>query len=244
MATKTVSEITINKIRIGGKAPKKIMKGSTEVMKVTKGSTVVYQKENVVYTLTGSASDHAATATRLTFTIKSYKGSSTAVAISTGNVSVTAGGGSVSSVTASGTTYYVYINVSANTSTTTKKTHTIKVTQPVSGQSITVNCIQAEAIQNNCTATVRWTEYELSNGCPWGLFSGTPSSSIDSYDSIFYSDIGIKIFPPGSPLVVNVGTAAIAVGSYVYMYYYDPTRRWRYIGSFIHQNSSYSVSLP
>lgn len=36
--------ITINKIRIGGKAPKAIYKGGVEVKKVTKGSTVVYQK--------------------------------------------------------------------------------------------------------------------------------------------------------------------------------------------------------
>ena len=41
--------ITINKIRIGGKAPKSIWKGSKEVMKVTKGSTVVYQKVNTTY---------------------------------------------------------------------------------------------------------------------------------------------------------------------------------------------------
>lgn len=42
-------EITINNIRIGGKAPKSIYKGSVEVMKVTKGSTVVYQKERITY---------------------------------------------------------------------------------------------------------------------------------------------------------------------------------------------------
>lgn len=41
--------ITINKIRIGGKAPKSIWKGSKEVMKVTKGSTVVYQKVSTTY---------------------------------------------------------------------------------------------------------------------------------------------------------------------------------------------------
>ena len=70
MATKTVSEITINKIRIGGKAPKKIMKGSTEVMKVIKGSTVVYQKENVVYTLNGTGgSTFAASNTRIDFLV-------------------------------------------------------------------------------------------------------------------------------------------------------------------------------
>ena len=49
--TKTISEITINKIRIGGKAPKAIYKGEVEVKKVTKGSTVIYQKEDVSYVL-------------------------------------------------------------------------------------------------------------------------------------------------------------------------------------------------
>lgn len=43
------SEITVNKIRIGGKTPTAIYKGGVEVKKVTKGSTVVYQKENVSY---------------------------------------------------------------------------------------------------------------------------------------------------------------------------------------------------
>ena len=43
MATKTVSEITVNNIRIGGKAPKSIWKGSTEVKEVKKGSTTVYK---------------------------------------------------------------------------------------------------------------------------------------------------------------------------------------------------------
>lgn len=42
-------EISINKIRIGGKTPTAIYKGGVEVMKVTKGSTVVYQKERITY---------------------------------------------------------------------------------------------------------------------------------------------------------------------------------------------------
>lgn len=43
------NSITTNKIRIGGKAPTAIYKGGVEVMKVTKGSTVVYEKVNTTY---------------------------------------------------------------------------------------------------------------------------------------------------------------------------------------------------
>lgn len=41
--------ITTNKIRIGGKTPTAIYKGGIEVVKVTKGSTVVYEKVNTTY---------------------------------------------------------------------------------------------------------------------------------------------------------------------------------------------------
>ena len=145
MASTTISEITINKIRIGGKAPKAIHKGGVEVKKVTKGSTVVYQKEDVTYNLTGSNPGTFTSSTSpITFTVASYKGSSTAVALSTSNISVTAGGGTVASVTNSNGYYYlIKINVSENTSTTSQKTHTIKITQPTSGLTLTLTAYQA-----------------------------------------------------------------------------------------------------
>lgn len=145
MASTTISEITINKIRIGGKAPKAIHKGGVEVKKVTKGGTVVYQKENVTYNLTGSnPGTFASSVTPITFTVASYKGSSTAIALSTSNISVTAGGGTVASVTnTSGYYYLIKINVGVNTSTTSQKTHTIKITQPTSGLTLTLTAYQA-----------------------------------------------------------------------------------------------------
>lgn len=146
MATKTVSEITINKIRIGGKAPKKIMKGSTEVKKVTKGSTIVYQKEDITYTLDGTGgATFAASNTKIDFTVSSYKGSSTSVALSASNVSVTAGGGSVYSVeNTTGYYYRITLSVSENTSTVFTKTHTIVVTQPTSGLTLTLSATQSK----------------------------------------------------------------------------------------------------
>lgn len=127
MATKTVNEITINNIRIGGKAPKKIMKGSSEVKEVKKGSTVVYKKEDVTYTLTSNNPTASASATTITFTIQSYKGSSTSVKPS---ATVISGGGSIASITAgSGTSWNIVVNISANTSTSSK-THQIGVSQP------------------------------------------------------------------------------------------------------------------
>ena len=79
MATKTVNEITVNNIRIGGKAPKAIYKGGVEVKEVKKGSTVVYKKENVTYTLTGNSPSYTSSATTVQFTAYSYKGSGTVV---------------------------------------------------------------------------------------------------------------------------------------------------------------------
>lgn len=148
MATKTVSEITVNNIRIGGKAPKKIMKGSTEVKEVKKGSTVVYKKEDITYTLSIMSTGQAgAQSTEIRHYIYSYKGSSTPVALSTSNIQVTAGGGTVKSVNVHAsypTCYVVIIGISANSSSHNTVTHTIKVTQPVSGQSITVSGTQAK----------------------------------------------------------------------------------------------------
>lgn len=138
MATKTVSEITVNNIRIGGKAPKSIWKGSTEVKEVKKGSTTVYKKENVTYTLTGSNSSCSNGATQISFTVNSYKGSSTAVALSTSNVSIISGSGaSVSSVSlSSGYKYTVKITIPSNSSYTSDVTYKIRITQPNSGQTI------------------------------------------------------------------------------------------------------------
>ena len=88
MATKTINEITVNNIRVGGKAPKSIWKGSTEVKEVKKGSTTVYKKENVTYTLTGSGNQYSSSSTTVTLTANSYKGSNTPVGLTTSNVSV------------------------------------------------------------------------------------------------------------------------------------------------------------
>lgn len=145
MAQATVNEITVNNIRIGNKAPKSIWKGSTEVKEIRKGNTVVYKKENVTYTLTNTAGgNHAATVTTINFIVQSYKGTNnTPVGISASNVSVTAGGGTVSSVTnTTGYNYNIAVTVAANTSTTSTKTHTIKVTQPVSGNTVTISATQ------------------------------------------------------------------------------------------------------
>lgn len=245
MATKTISEITINKIRIGGKAPKAIYKGSTEVKKVTKGSTVVYQKENVTYTLTGYGTNIGGSTTTVTFTISSYKGTNTAVAISKSNVSVTAGSGTVSSVTANGTTYTIKVTVAAN-NTTSGRTHTIKVTQPTSGLSITVSASQGGQ-SSLVTATITWDEFDLTNECNWGLFSGPPNINNTSNYEIQLNQTAVFAFGGGALSVNNAsgGTkVSVAVGSYVYVYYFAPTNHWVYIGSFVHKSTTYSINLP
>lgn len=145
MATKTINEITINKIKIGSKAPKAIYKGSTEVKAVYKGSTCVYKKEDVIYTLTGNNTTNTATQTQATFTVNSYKGSSTAVALTTSNVSVTSGSATIVSVaSAGGTKYTITIQTGGNSSTSSSRTFKIKVTQPTSGQSIELTCTQSK----------------------------------------------------------------------------------------------------
>lgn len=138
MATKTVNEVILNKISVGGKAPKAIYKGSTEVKKVYKGSTLVYEKGDVTYTLTGSNSSCAGGQTSITFTVQSYKSSSTRVNFTTSNVSIISGSGaSVSAVrTGSGTYSYVDITIPANNSYTSNVTYKIRVTQPTSGLTV------------------------------------------------------------------------------------------------------------
>ena len=147
MATKTISEITINKIRIGGKAPKAIHKGGVEVKEVKKGSTVVYKKEDVTYTLAqapGSATSISASGTTIVYKVTSYKGSSTAVPVSYSIVGN--GGGTVASCTQSGTTYTITVNISANTSIASK-THMLGISHADPNgngvQSITLTCTQS-----------------------------------------------------------------------------------------------------
>lgn len=169
MATKTVNEITINKIRIGGKAPKKIMKGSTEVKEVRKGSTVVYKKEDVTYTLTGNNTTNSATQTQATFTVNSYKGSSTAVALSTSNVSITSGSATLVSVVSSGgTKYAITIQTGGNNSTSSTRTFKIKVTQPTSGQSIELTCTQSK---KTAYLTLRSIGFAFSGSFPTRFFA-------------------------------------------------------------------------
>ena len=74
--TTSRTEILVNNIRIGGKAPKSIWKGSTEVKKVQKGSTVVYEKGPITYTLYRS-SDVAGTTATLPIVLTSNAGPKT-----------------------------------------------------------------------------------------------------------------------------------------------------------------------
>jgi hypothetical protein len=147
MATKAVNEITINNIRIGGKAPKAIHKGGVEVKEVKKGSTVVYKKENVTYTLTQkNVPSYTSSATSITVSVNSFKGSSTPVALTTSNVSITSGtSASITSVSlSSGYIYNIVVKIPSgyyNNRTTIK----VKVTQPVSGQSIELSINPATA---------------------------------------------------------------------------------------------------
>lgn len=137
MATKTINEITVNNIRVGGKAPKSIWKGSTEVKEVKKGSTTVYKKENVTYTLTGSGNQYSSSSTTVTLTANSYKGSNTPVGLTTSNVSVISGtSATIKSVSlSSGYIYNIVVNV-PSTYYANGTSIKIRVTQPVSGQTI------------------------------------------------------------------------------------------------------------
>lgn len=144
MATKTLTEITVNNIRIGGKAPTAIYKGGTEVKEVYKGSTLVYKKGDITYTLTVSGQTVAATATTVTFTVNSYKGSNkTPVEITASNVS----GTSTSTMTNMTIThqgsgvYKISFTVPKNTKTGSPA-FPIKITQPVTGLTATANCYQ------------------------------------------------------------------------------------------------------
>lgn len=216
MATKTVSEITVNKIKIGSKAPKAIYKGSTEVKEVRKGSTVVYKKENFVYTLSiMSTGQAAAGSTEIRHYVYSYKGSSTPVALSTSNVSVTAGGGTVKSVTVHAsypTCYVIVIGISQNTSSHNTVTHTIKVTQPVSGQSITVTGTQAKL---EYYIDINKIGFRFSGSFPNPLFDWTLHSVYfnNNYSGVTNVYLQHKWGSTGNPGYVEDATAQGRVGS-------------------------------
>lgn len=165
MATKTISEITINKIKIGGKSPKKIMKGSTEVKEIKKGSTTVYKKEDVTYTLSSNSPTATGIATTMTFVVQSYKGSSTSVKPSAAVIG--SGGHSIASITAgSGTSWNIVINIPTNITTSTK-TYQIGISHSGADgngvQSITATGTQAAGqITANYTINYRFCNW-LSN---------------------------------------------------------------------------------
>lgn len=165
MATKTVSEITVNNIRIGGKAPKKIMKGSTEVKEVKKGSTTVYKKEDVTYTLTCNSPTATGIAKTMTFVVQSYKGSSTPV--KPGAAVISNNGHSIASITqGSGTSWNIVVNIPTNITTSTK-TYQIGISQAgadgIGVQSITATGTQAAGqITANYTINYRFCNW-LSN---------------------------------------------------------------------------------
>lgn len=216
MATKTVSEITVNNIRIGGKAPKSIWKGSTEVKEVKKGSTTVYKKENVTYTLSIMSTGQAgAQSTEIRHYIYSYKGSSTPIALSTSNIQVTAGGGTVKSVTVHAsypTCYVVVIGISANSSSHNTVTHTIKVTQPVSGQSITVSGTQDKL---NYYINISKIGFRFSGAFPnplfdWTLHSVYFNNNYSGAANVYHED---KWGSTGNPGYVENATAQGGAGS-------------------------------
>lgn len=225
MASKTISEITINKIRIGGKAPKAIHKGGVEVKKVTKGSTVVYQKEDIKYEITGSGNTSLSSDTKVTFNITSKRGSG-GLAISASNVSVTAGSYTNMSVSGSGTSYTVTLTVAKNT-TTSVKTFTIKVTQPTSGLSINVSAYQSApylqirrvgfrfygSFPSNTFAVTFNTAYIKRSGDEYNVYfeslfgnSGHLSTATANSGTIYYSNYLSNVFGAGGANVVNGNT--------------------------------------
>lgn len=249
MATKTVSEITVNNIRIGGKAPTAIYKGSTEVKEVKKGSTTVYKKEDVVYTLETHLLPNYVEGNLLTdasFIVKSFKGSSTSIPLTTSNVSVTSGTAVVKSVAAHATLancYTITASFPANHSTGSKS-HVFVVTQPTSGLSITVTVNQSGGYYQ---ATIYWTAY---NNYTWGLFSGLPTqtSNMNIY-SLINGDTTTILFAPGDGLSVNSPAGGVQVeiasGSFVYAYYITSAAKWVLIGSFTHNSlNSYIKYIP
>ena len=145
MATKTLTEILVNKISVGGKAPKSIYKGSTEVKKVYKGSTLIYEKGSVTYTLTVSGNTIDANGTSISFTVQSYKGTGkTPVTITSSNISGTSNKMTNMAISHQGSgTYKITFTVPKNT-TTGSPAFPITVTQPVSGLTASGNCYQSQ----------------------------------------------------------------------------------------------------
>lgn len=139
--TKTISEITINNIRIGGKAPKSIWKGSKEVKEVRKGSTVVYKKENVTYTLARGNETVSNKVVITNLIVDSFKGNRAAyipitATVLSGNLTVTVRNNGKSNMD-----IQCKINDGAN-NTTTARVYKFRLTQDVSGLTVDVTLTQ------------------------------------------------------------------------------------------------------
>lgn len=183
--TTSRTEILVNNIRIGGKAPKSIWKGSTEVKKVQKGSTVVYEKGSITYTLYRS-SDVAGTTAYLSSTtiqIQSYKGSSTPVGVT---ASVISGSCSIGNITSSGTTYSIPVTFTggANTSTSAK-TFKIRITQGTSGQTADITITQAGRV---FYLTLRKLGFRFSGSMPSQGFDLGVSTVVMGVNGTHYED--------------------------------------------------------
>lgn len=183
--TKTISEITVNNIRIGGKAPKSIWKGSTEVKEVRKGSTVVYKKENVTYTLARGNETVSNKVVITNLIVDSFKGNRAAyipitATVLSGNLTVTVRNNGLNNMD-----IQCKINDGAN-NTTTARVYKFRLTQNVSG--LTVDVTLTQLGRSAYYLTLRKLGFRFSGSMPSQGFDLGVSTVVMGVNGTHYED--------------------------------------------------------
>ena len=254
--------ILLNKIRIGGKAPTNIKKGSADVKYVKKGNTVIYDTLNYYsygtpsLTLTYPSGNVSASGGSKTPSTRSWTQTRTAYGHSGATYSATSLSGTITnfSVSPSG---YGTLNSSTGVYTFSAISQAISRTVTITGtvtsnsKTGTTTATLKQDPPSYYTATIYWENWIECGQVDWGCFNGQPTqnNSNAKYDMETGSDYSTFFFSPGDYLHVN-GTAAgtvanIANGGTVVCYFWDDNNvRWRLIGSFTHDSSkSYTRNI-
>lgn len=253
--------ILLNKIRIGGKAPTNIKKGSADVKYVKKGNTVIYDTLNYYsygtpsLTFTYPAGYVNPSGGSKTPNAKSWSQSKTAYGHSGATYAQTAVSGTISSFSIVSGDSYGLLNTSTGVFTfntnnsSSNRSVTIRASVSSNSKSNTADATITQEKQAYYTVRVTWTSHaEIENGSaraiPWSCFGkrSLPVYLPDYFDMAVAGDTQILSFPPDGALTLPdptdySKTIDVRNGGIVYIYYYGPQSRWVLVDQFKHDSS-------
>jgi hypothetical protein len=255
--------ILLNKIRIGGKAPTNIKKGSADVKYVKKGNTVIYDTLNYYsygtpsLTFTYPSGKVSASGGSKTPNAKSWSQSKTAYGHSGATYAQTAVSGTINSFSIVSGSSYGTLNTSTGVftfsanSSASDRSVTIRASVSSNSKSNTADVTITQEKQGYYTVRVTWTSfYQVvqdvgSNNVQWTCFgrSGLPSYHPDNFDMPNYGEVHTYSFPPNGSLTLlhptNPNTTVdVPDRGTVYINYYNPALgRWRFLDQFKHDST-------